>query len=543
MLNMISRRNFLLSSFATGAGVAVAPCLVAGTRPAANISSHSYHYSRLFPARPASKPGSDLEKGLIDLARQMRDDEGAKGDSDIVAGYTYLGQFIDHDLTLDITPLDRVTDKVEHTQNFRTPLLDLDQVYGGGPNISPFLYRKPGSDSPQGAERFLLGPTKESRVVTATGQSVMLPSSCNDLPRNSQGTALVGDARQDENLILAQLHIAFLKLHNYVLDHPETLSAPYCNIEPRFDAARRLVTWHYQSIVRHDFLKSILDPDVFSQLDRHAYKSLIRRSSEDFQIPVEFSAAAFRFGHSMVRHEYHYNFWHGEPPANLLDDLFQHTGFGEPGCVPLPADWVIDWNRFFKVRDAFHFETTRKIDTRIAEDLFRLPSAHIRAFSAVSNPKTAFAPDPPELPVRTLLRGARMGLPTGQNVGRKVLRLEPKTRILKAGEIASGPHGPTLTQYGFDHNTPLWYYILKEAEVIGSGKRLGPIGSRIVADVIVAALRADPKSYVNVAGSDWRPTLWAPASENETPTGMAKLLDLVTSGSAAEGDPKACSNT
>jgi hypothetical protein len=538
---MISRRRFLLSSVASGAGYAAAPKLFAATQTAANIESHGYHYIRLFPPGAASTPGSDLEKGLIELAGKMKDNEDAKGDSDIFAGYTYLGQFIDHDLTLDITPLDEVRpQKVEQTRNYRTPFLDLDQLYGSGPDVSSFLYRKHGSESPQGEERFLLGATTESTVVNSAGHTETLISSCNDLPRNSQGTALVGDARQDENLILAQLHIAFLKLHNFVLNHPAELGkSPYYKIEPAFEAARRVVTWHYQWIVRHDFLRSILDPDLLNQLDSRDYKSLIRGPLKGFQIPIEFSAAAFRFGHSMVRHEYPYNSRH--EGAKLVDDLFQRTGFGKTGNVPLPEEWVIGWERFFRLRSPFSVAMARKIDTRITEDLFHLLPPQLRAFSAASNPKTAFAPDPPELPVRTLLRGARMGLPVAQGVARKILLLDPKIRVLSADEIAKGPHQAFLRQQGFDKDTPLWYYILKEAEVIHSGKRLGPIGSRIVADVILASLAADPKSYINVAGRDWVPTLWRPTPEDETPTGMAELLGLVTSARAE--DSKACNNT
>lgn len=529
---MISRRQFLLSSVATGAGLAAASNVFAATRTGGNIDPHAYHYARIFPARPASKPGSNLEKGLIELALQMKDDNTANGDGDVSAGYTYLGQFIDHDLTLDITPLDRVKPDVEHTVNFRTPFLNLDQLYGGGPNISPFLYCKHGSDSPEGRERFLLGATTQSEMPGQT-----LPPSCNDLPRNSQGTALVGDPRQDENLILAQLHVAFLKLHNLVLDQPATLAAsPYFKIEPAFEAARRVVTWHYQWIVRHDFLGSILDPDAFNQLNQHDYKPLMRMPPGNFRIPVEFSAAAFRFGHSMVRHEYPYNSWHED--AKLVDDLFQRTGFGKAGNVPLPQEWVIGWKHFFKLGTPFSVANARKIDTKIAEDLFHLPSPQIRAFSAVPDSRSNFAADPPELPVRTMLRGARMGLPTGQDVARKIVELAPKTRVLKTNEVVNGPHEAILERYGFDRETPLWYYILKEAEVIGLGNRLGPIGSRIVGDVILAALAADPESYVSIAGSDWRPTLWTSTSENETPIGMKSVLELVTSPGS-----KVCSNT
>lgn len=538
---MISRRQFLIqTAAATGAGFAGAPHLLSALSQTAR-AKRCHHYVRLFPAGIASTPGSDMEQGLIELAGKMRGDDSFGDARRISAGYTYLGQFVDHDLTLDITPLDQVRpDKVEQTENFRTPFLDLDQLYGGGPNFARFLYRTHApAESPEGQERFLLGATASSTVVDGAGHNQTLPSTCNDLPRNSQGIALVGDARQDENLILAQLHVAFLKLHNYVLDHPETLSvSPYYNIEPRFEAARRLVTWHYQWIIRHDFLRTVLDRDVFSQLDSPGYPPLIPGSLTDFQIPVEFSAAAFRFGHSMVRTHYPYNSWHEE--ASLGNDLFQRTGFGKRENVPVPEDWKISWNRFFQTRTGSTIVNARKIDTRIAEDLYHLTPPQMRAFSGVAKSSSAFAPDPPELPVRTLLRGARMGLPSGEQVASRLARRMPGVRFATEKEITSGPHESILRnpKYGLRGNTPLWYYILKEAEVIDLGDSLGPVGSRIVGDVIVASLAADPNSYVVVAGKDWRPTLWTASPPNGKPNGMAELLGLLT---AAE--PKACNST
>ncbi len=151
-------------------------------------------YTRMFPGlrRKPSRPRTDIEKGLTKLGQAMVDNEPAieldsKPWEDMpYAGYTYLGQFVDHDLSLDLTPLDGATDKVEQTQNFRTPFLDLDQLYGGGPNLSPFLYENKGEY--HNAERFLLGKTIKSGDREASE---------GDLPRNSEGIALTGDPRQD----------------------------------------------------------------------------------------------------------------------------------------------------------------------------------------------------------------------------------------------------------------------------------------------------------------------------------------------------------
>ncbi len=169
------------------------------------MSACSY-YTRMFPqlARPPSTPDSILEKGLEQLGRIMTDDNtDRKQNGMLPAGYTYLSQFIDHDLTLDITPLGSAHACVERIPNFRSPFLDLDQLYGGGPSISPFLYRN--DYSSHGKERFVIGPNKKKGLEY-------------DLPRNHEGIALVGDARDDENLIVAQLHVVFLMYHNRVLE-------------------------------------------------------------------------------------------------------------------------------------------------------------------------------------------------------------------------------------------------------------------------------------------------------------------------------------
>ncbi len=345
-------------------------------------------------------------------------------------------------------------------------------------------------------------------------------------------------------MILAQLQVAFLKLHNLVLDRPELLRAsPHYDIEPRFEAARRVVTWHYQWLVRNDFLKAIVDPDVFKHLESPDYKPLIKASAEGFRIPVEFSAAAFRFGHSMVRNEYFYNDFHSDPRAELLADLLERTGFGKSGRVPIPEEWVIDWKRFFAFPspDASAAQPAQKIDTKIAAGLFQLPSAQMRAFNVVSTSKSMFAPDPPQLPLRTLLRGARMGLASGEQVAAEVRRRMPGVRIATEDEIVNGSGEAILTnpKNGLRGNTPLWYYVLKEAEVLRQGASLGPVGSRIVADVILGALEADPESYISVAGPHWKPTLWTPDLEKETLEEMSKLLELV----APDQPTKACNST
>jgi hypothetical protein len=446
------------------------------------------------------------------LGEMMLDDPNDRPTGTPFAGYTYLGQFVDHDLTFDVTPL-RLAGKVsvEDTPNFRSPRLDLDQLYGGGPTVSPYLYRR---DSPRGAERFLIGVTSSTRLDSYTFEA-----SPNDLARNSQGIALTSDPRQDENLIIAQLHVAFLKLHNLVLEWLEQgkLKSPSLAGATPFEQTRRLVTWHYQWVVRHDFLQEILDPKIFKLLSDDRPKDS-HQNQRDFAIPVEFSMAAFRFGHSMVRDEYFINEKHDG--ANLKE-LLQLTGAGGGVCPSLPADWVIDWQRFFFIgagRDSTR--ASRAIDTRIAAGLHGVPTSVIRLFSAAPASISASADETSDLPVRTLVRGARTGLPIGQDVAKDLRVPLP----LSCGEIAQGPHEKILTNYGFDKETPLWYYILKEAELRNKGEKLGWLGSMLVANVISQALWADPDSYLSVDPS-WVPTL--PGPRNPKLFGMGHLLRFV----------------
>jgi hypothetical protein len=435
----------------------------------------------------------------------MKDDASPVGDGIVDSGTTYFGQFIDHDLTLDLTPLASAHPHAEKTPNFRTPFLDLDHVYGGGPNLSPFLYEITG---PPGCERFLIGSTKKAK----SGQKYFAPSS-DDLPRNVNGIALVGDPRQDENLILAQLHVAFLKLHNYFMD--ELANGHIQNVGPKggtlFDQTRRLVTWHYQYFVIHDFLATLIPQDILANVKKGCIPWGRGRRGR-FSIPIEFSVAGFRFGHSMVRDSYPINDTHRDIK---LSQLLKQTGIGG-GAVPrLPADWVIKWNNFFSLTG--NASPARKIDTTVAAGLHDLQIDTVKLYRVPPGDAPPYVVSPKNiLPVRTLWRGARVGLPSGQDVA-KAMGIETP---LTEAEISNGLHKAILTAYEFQKDTPLWYYVLKEAE-IGGGAQLGPVGSRIVTNVIIGALVADPNSYLSI-DPDWKPML-----AGQPMASMSALISLV----------------
>jgi hypothetical protein len=437
------------------------------------------------------------EASLKALGEAMIDRRAEDGDnSRLPAGFTYLGQFIDHDLTFDTTALGEVLEDPLALHNFRTPKLDLDCLYGAGPVAQPYLYER--SEEP---EKLLVGRTSSRPGEGDNTVPTNLPF---DLPRSPHGFALIGDPRNDENLIVAQTHLAFIRFHNKVVDwlkeDPTRREAPLR--KSIFEEARDNVIWHYQWIIVNDFLPRILDQEqltiVRENQDQRYYHI---GEDQDAYIPLEFSGAAYRFGHTMVREVYDYNrvFNRDRIPAEL-ELLFRFSGLsgGASEDVPIPSDWIIDWRSFFELDSGTKPGVTRRLDPLLAPKLQDLP-----------------VPDTKSLAVRNLLRGRKLKLPPGQSVAR-FMRFEP----LKPEQIAQGPDGEVARAQNLHIETPLWYYILKEAEIQGDGVRLGQVGSRVVAEVFFGLLRADSGSYL-CRKPNWTPRL---PTNDRGEFGMAELL-------------------
>ena len=456
-------------------------------------------FGRMFPELRALTPSLD---DLEELGDAMNDanPESPKGDNkDVPAGYTYLGQFIDHDITFDTTALQEIIVDPLAVRNFRTPMLDLDSLYGSGPSVQPYLYQL--SDP----ELFLIGNTNEQPGGGDASVPTKLP---NDLPRAQSCLAIIDDPLNDENLIVAQLHLAFLKFHNKIVAGIRDGSIEQVSPirKTAFEEARDLVIWHYQWIVLHDFLRRILDNEQLDQV-LHEGRRFYKFDQEPF-IPIEFSVAAYRLGHSMIRAVYDYNRVftpRGGIPATL-ELLFNFTAKSGPQSeftsVPIPSDWIIDWRRFFEIDPKVPVGFSRELDPFLVDPLKNLPNV----------------PKPNSLAVRNLQRGRSVGLPSGQSVAR-FMGFKP----LAKSKIAQGPDGKVAKKHKFDIESPLWYYILKEAQIQGQGKRLGQVGSRIVAEVFVGLLQADSSSFL-ARNPEWKPTL--PAEKPGTFT-MADLLRFV----------------
>ncbi len=371
--------------------------------------------------------------------------------SSIPAIYTYFGQFVDHDITFDITPLSENLENIGQRRNMRDPTLALDSVYGAGPDANPYLYER-------NSGRLLVGQT-------TGGQP-------RDLPRLSNRLAVIGDPRNDENLIVANLQLAFIKAHNRLHD---SIAAGSGAVDSPFDSARRSLAWHYQWIVVNDFLRRVLDQNI---LDQIVLKGPKLYDVENPSMPIEFSVAAYRFGHSMVRADYDFN---ATFSTSTLGQLFTFTGGG--GSAPIPDIWIIDWPRFVNdPPNATNF--ARKLDPYLSLPLTQLPNL-----------------DPANLAIRNLRRGRSLGLPSGQNVARAL-----GADVLDPTEFAVGQEATVVQAAGFDTESPLWYYILKEAEVKGGGERLGPVGSTIVAETFIGLLLSDASSFL-ATNPSWEPIL------------------------------------
>ena len=428
----------------------------------------------------------------------------------IPAGFTYLGQFIDHDLTFDKTVLmDDVDIPPATIVSSRSPTLDLDCLYGAGPQESPQFY----SDG----IHLKMGAADGSPA----GQGF-------DLPRETPGQgATIPDERNDENLAVGQIHLAMIRFHNRVVD---TLPASLTPAE-RFRRARRIVTKHYQWMIRTDYLPRICTTsivrNVFSQ-GRKAFEVGALPTTMP-TMPVEFAVAAFRLGHSMIRADYS---WNKVFPDATLDQLFDFSGLmGNLGVgTPLPAMWIADFRRLFNfgqagrqdlVVPAGKFNRAMRIDTKLVTPL-----------------QTLRVPDPVprnNLAFRNLMRANMVTLATGQqmvaflrNKGLTITKLTP-------AQIRDGSNGASLSSLTTPQRdalvakTPLWFYILREAE-FNQGK-LKDVGSRIVAETFHRAMEGSVFSIVRDPA--FRPNL----GPNNTTFRMVDLLLFAFEGQAALLNP------
>ncbi|KQM82660.1 peroxidase family protein [Agromyces sp. Leaf222] len=464
--------------------------------------SHEGRFGRLFGRgfTPWSPPGStDAEKeaAIRTFAIDEMFADGAPPDSATPVGYTYLGQFIDHDITFDPqSSLTRHNDP-DGLQNFRSPRFDLDSLYGRGPDDQPYLYDHV-RVLPDGFPGFL---------KVGTGESPKEP----DVQRNADGIALIGDPRNDENRIVSQLQLAFALAHNSTLQKLADAPVPAGEIAPTgrklFLEAQRITVWFYQYVVWNDFVSRIVDDKVFAKaisFDEdggdaggpfysvtYGLEDVYDWSENPF-MPVEFSVAAYRFGHSMIRAEYQLNIELQRsvgvsPPIGTQfgKPIFATPGVTQPsvpvpgppdlrGGSPLPDRHSLQWDWYFDFPSSGgpFPQRAHKIDTHLSKSVFTIPGG----------------PTPNPLAELNIRRGWRMELPSATDVAH-ALHIRPIENLAPMEES-------------------LWVYILKEAsEAPADGEHLGAVGSTIVAAVFSGLLRGDAFSYLN------RDPHWTPAKE------------------------------
>ncbi|MFI1989136.1 LysM peptidoglycan-binding domain-containing protein [Actinoplanes sp. NPDC020271] len=479
----------------------------------------THHFDFLFPTLQEDEANLLPEAGntpelLKNLGASMVDTDVSGEDSPIPAAYTYFGQFVDHDITLesgasatmdqllhpDMTPLS-LTEIRTALRNLRTGELDLDSVYGA-----------PAPRDPANVARMLLGKV---HPLNGTAKPVLRPpgkGDDNDLPREPESAdvehdraALTGDPRNDENLIIAQMHVAFLKAHNKLVDQGFS-----------FGEASRILRQHYQHVVVHDFLKRIAEPAVVDDIVDHGNK-WFDYTAEPLRMPLEFSVAGYRLGHTMVRAKYDFNLNFNTRPGGIpatLELLFSFTALGGqvggPANPTLPDNWIIEWENIIGGTDVMH---ARKLDTNVAAVGDKALFALRKVDGTPESP-----PDAGRLPVRNLLRGYRLRLPTGQALAQHLgLPVMTKDEVLAA---AGSPQQMTALQAGgFESRTPLWYYVLAEASHAHGGQRLGPVGSTLVAEVLIGLIRRSQDSILAQPG-------WAPSLTSAKP-GTFELADLL----------------
>jgi hypothetical protein len=454
-------------------------------------------------------------------------DPDPEEDPEISAAYTYLGQFTDHDLTFDPTSRLRemlTAEELSRLADFRTPRFDLDNLYGRGPDDQPYLY-EPDSI------HMLLGERLSGNPFDPDAR---------DLPRGPNGRALIGDPRNDENRIVAQLHAIFLRFHNHVADYlarPDQLGR-----KVSFDAVRQQVRWHYQWMLVTDYLPKIINGGTYASVfaDPHNPDPRLPEREGGLKLmPVEFSVAAFRFGHSMIRPLYRLNtavqrrpiFLPRHPGTGHADDAADLRGFR-----PIPADWAIDWQFFVNIE---HIPEPRALPS-VYDPIAREPQKAYKIDTSLVNPlgdlPAQIASNPSVLALRNLQRGHTFSLPSGQQAATALGEKAIPDAELVIGKATTSDGKSPIAQIarGFAGQAPLWAYILSEAQVTSwknasPGQspddipiKLGPVGGRIVAGVFAALLRGDRTSYLS-RGTPFTPI---PEFSRDGEFGLAELINV-----------------
>ncbi|WP_305988677.1 peroxidase family protein [Roseibium sp. MMSF_3544] len=420
-------------------------------------------FGRLAPANPLQWSGSKEELVAIfeSLVDDMLETDIVEGPAD--AGMTFFGQFVDHDVTFDASSAIGTVADPRGIRNIRTPNLDLDCVYGDGPEASPHLYT-----SVDGHEGFLLFGREDSPL---------------DLARNCKGTALIGDPRNDENIFVSQLQGIFICAHNILLNEvingtplgqtvktkamegteADVWSAQILPPMSDFQIVRRFMRLHYQFITMTDFMPQMVVPEIVSAcMESEPF------GSHAALMPVEFSGAVYRFGHATAQDAYSLKV--GGP---------SQTFFEKPGFEARGPEHDIEMAALFGPSA----QKARPVGTTVAASLFELP--FVQHGFTLSDGTEVSKQQARKLPLRNILRD------------RFTLHISNGQRLAGLLGFDTVPVPQKLADHHIS-KTPLWFYALQEADA-ANGK-LDKVGGTVVASVMARLLRLDPTSYVHIKG-------------------------------------------
>ena len=489
---------------------------VAGVTATAADATPPFRFSRMGP----NGAGKQISEGVaLKVGREMA--AGGGGSGPIPAGFTYLGQFIDHDLSFDKTTV-MLGQNVSPAQMLqaRSPALDLDSLYGAGPG------------DPESAKFY--SDDRHLKMGKTVAQGGFPAKNGFDLPRGEGNTnakkrkAIIPDPRNDENLAVAQTHLAMIRFHNRIVDTlPSSVPAGQ-----RFAKARELAVKHYQWMIKTDYLPKICQQGLVNDVFNNGRKVFEKNAppTDVPTMPIEFSVAGFRLGHSMIRAAYNWNrdFDNG---AGTLDWLFIFSaGSGDLGGNPrLASNWIADFRRLFDFSEnnkpalvvpAAKFNRAMRIDTTLVDPLSILPG---------------FPPADANLAVRNLRRARMLRLATGQQMVTFLKNKGVNVTKLTNAQIRDGNNGVDLSGLtsaqltALIQKTPLWFYILREAEF--NGGKLKGVGARIVAETFHRAMEGSAHSIVR--DTSFKPSL----GPNNQTFRMVDLLFFAFEGKKALLNP------
>lgn len=485
------------------------------------VSGQSFDATSLFsddvriyaPILPTiERPDDPLPQTLAAFADKLLEDPPAPVLAKTPAAYTYLGQFIAHDISLTRRTVGG------NTLALLPGALRFDSLLG---RETPTPPRRAGDLGVVGA--------LEAGAIGLTAASPGFAAVAGDLPREADGWPRVPDPRNDSNLNLAQLHVLFIR---FVRAARQALAS----LEP--EAQLRVMRRHLQAVVWHDYVRRLVPTPVLDDLRGHGRRLVatpFNGGVAAFHVPPEFAWGAFQVPHAMIRERYQpWGFGAGQvadPPGNAtLATLLGQTyaGLGLVGGR-LADDWRMNWDSFLGPPEGPAPTPAVRAGTRLRSDVFRLPG---RFFTVVEGD---VSDRPRNLALRTMEIAYAMGVPTGQDLAAFAANAGADVKALTPEELAAGLSLGAQRVFrqrrsrrrSLAERTPLWFYCLRECEMQG-GECFGPLGGRIVAETLHAAIEASGTGFFDPA------TGWDAGAGPRLPSRRAGTFDLYDLRALAE---------